>query len=355
MAEQAFGGRAAGPPGRAPGPSGGAARPPLPSPGELLRRRHLLAQNVPLVVAVALLVAILVIYVVLYLVSIGSFPGAFEAASITDHAVPLSLAAVGQTVVVLTRGIDLSVGGMMDMTNALAALHLHGGLGPEILWTAIIMAIGAAGGALNGLLVAYGRVQPILVTLGTLSIFQGMALWILPSPGGHISSAYTGFFLNPGVPSALIYVVILGLGWSAFRRSRLGVDIYAVGNDEAAARANSVPVLRAKVLAYVLGGTLTAAAGIALATTTTGGDATGGDVFTLSSIAAAVVGGVSLFGGRGSAVGAMCGAFVLTVLVDVLFFANIDPLFQPFYQGLFLVLAVGASTLLGRYLIRRRR
>jgi ribose transport system permease protein len=320
----------------------------------LARRQQLLAQNAPLVVAAALLVAMIVIYVVLYVVSLGSFPGAFEAASITDHAVPLCLAAVGQTLVILTRGIDLSVGGMMDMTNSLAALKLHGGFGIEALWTVIILLIGAGGGLLNGLLVAFGRVQPILVTLGTLSIFQGVALWILPSPGGHVAGGYTNFFLNPSAPSALIWVVILGLVWAAVRRSRLGVNIFAIGNDENAARANSVPVLQTKLIAYVLGGMLAAGAGIALATTTTGGDSTAGDVFTLASIAAAVVGGVSLFGGRGSAVGAICGAFVLTLLVDVLFFANIDPLFQPFYQGLFLVVAVGASILLGRYLVRRR-
>lgn len=318
------------------------------------RLRQVLAQNASLVVAGTLLVAMLVLYIVLYIGSLGAFPGAFEAASIADHAVPLSLAAVGQSLVILTRGIDLSVGGMMDLTNSLAALKLQGGLATETLWTVIILLVGAAGGLLNGLLVAYGRIQPILVTLGTLSIFQGLALWVLPSPGGHVASGYTGLFLNPNAPSALIFVVLLALAWVAFRRTRLGVQIFAVGNDEAAARANSVPVARTKVLVYVLAGMLAAAAGIALATTTTGGDATGGDVFTLSSIAAAVVGGVSLFGGRGSAVGAICGAFVLTVLVDVLFFANIDPLFQPFYQGLFLVVAVGASTLLGRVLVRRR-
>jgi ribose transport system permease protein len=318
------------------------------------RRDQLIAQNAPLAVAVALLVAMLVIYIALYVGSISSFPGSFEAASITDHALPLSLAAVGQSLVILTRGIDLSVGGMMDMTNGLAALKLQGGFATEALWTVIILLVGAAGGLLNGLLVAFGRLQPILVTLGTLSIFQGIALWILPSPGGHVAGGYTSFFLNPNAPSALIFVLLLGLAWVAFRRTRLGVQIFAVGNDEVAARANSVPVARTKVLVYMLAGVMAAAAGIALATTTTGGDATGGDVFTLSSIAAVVVGGVSLFGGRGSAVGAICGAFVLTLLVDVLFFANIDPLFQPFYQGLFLVLAVGASTLLGRFLVRRR-
>jgi ribose transport system permease protein len=318
------------------------------------RRSQVVAQNAPLVVAVVLLVAMLVVYVALYMASLGVFPGAFEAASITDHAVPLSLAAVGQSLVILTRGIDLSVGGMMDLTNSLAALKLQGGFATEALWTAIILLVGAAGGLLNGLLVAFGRIQPILVTLGTLSIFQGLALWVLPSPGGHVAGGYTSLFLNPNAPTALIYVVLLALGWVAFRRSRLGVQVFALGNDEQAARANSVPVVRTKILVYVLSGMLAAGAGIALATTTTGGDATGGDVFTLSSIAAAVVGGVSLFGGRGSAVGAICGAFVLTILVDVLFFANIDPLFQPFYQGLFLVIAVGASILLGRFLVRRR-
>ncbi len=318
------------------------------------RHSQVLAQNAPLAVALMLLLAMLVIYAVLYAISLSSLPGSFEAASITNHALPLALAAVGQSLVILTRGIDLSIGGMMDLTNALAALKLQGGFATEALWTVIILLVGAAGGLLNGMLVAFGRIQPILVTLGTLSIFQGLALWVLPSPGGHVAGGYTSLFLNPNAPSALIFVVLLALAWVAFRRTRLGVQIFAVGNDEQAARANSVPVARTKVIVYVLAGTLAAAAGIALATTTTGGDATGGNVFTLSSIAAAVIGGVSLFGGRGSAVGAICGAFVLTVLVDVLFFANIDPLFQPFYQGLFLVVAVGASIFLGRVLVRRR-
>ena len=235
------------------------------------RPRQVLAQNASLVVAGTLLVAMLVLYIVLYIGSLGAFPGAFEAASIADHALPLSLAAVGQSLVILTRGIDLSVGGMMDLTNSLAALKLQGGLATEALWTVIILLVGAAGGLLNGLLVAYGRIQPILVTLGTLSIFQGLALWVLPSPGGHVASGYTGLFLNPNAPSALIFVVLLALAWVAFRRTRLGVQIFAVGNDEAAARANSVPVARTKVLVYVLAGMLAAAAGIALATTTTGG------------------------------------------------------------------------------------
>ena len=325
-----------------------------PTPRTSGRRGQVIAQNASLVVAVTLLVAMLVIYIVLYMGSLSAFPGSFEAASITDHAVPLSLAAVGQSLVA-PHPRDRPVGRRDDGHDEFArGAEAQRGPRDRGALDGDHPAVGAAGGLLNGVLVAYGRIQPILVTIGTLSIFQGIALWVLPTPGGHVANGYTSLFLNPNAPTALIYVVLLALGWVAFRRTRLGVHIFAVGNDEAAARANSVRVARTKVIAYVLSGTLAAAAGIALATTTTGGDSTGGDVFTLSSIAAAVVGGVSLFGGRGSAVGAICGAFVLTLLVDVLFFANIDPLFQPFYQGLFLVVAVGATTLLGRVLVRRR-
>jgi len=108
------------------------------------------------------------------------------------------------------------------------------------------------------------------------------------------------------------------------------------------------------VLGYVTSGTFASAAGLLLAATTTGGDATSGDVFTLTSIAAVVIGGVSLFGGRGSGIGAIVGAFVLTLLINVLFFASIDPLYEPFYEGLFLVLAAALTALAGYWVHRRR-
>jgi len=103
-----------------------------------------------------------------------------------------------------------------------------------------------------------------------------------------------------------------------------------------------------KIAAYVLSGMFAAAAGLFLAATTTSGDATSGDVFVLTSIAAVVLGGISFFGGRGNAVGTVAGAFVLTLLINVLFFANIDPLYQSFFQGLFLIVAVLLGTLIRR-------
>jgi ribose transport system permease protein len=138
------------------------------------------------------------------------------------------------------------------------------------------------------------------------------------------------------------------------RRTPFLVALYAIGNDERAARANGLPILRAKVGAYTLGGTFAGAAGLYFAAVTTSGDATSGTPLTLTSIAAVVLGGISLFGGRGSAAGALAGAFILTLLLNVLFFAGVNPQLQDFFQGLFLILAVMASTLVRRLLQRTR-
>jgi ribose transport system permease protein len=138
---------------------------------------------------------------------------------------------------------------------------------------------------------------------------------------------------------------VLIVFWIVFRRTELAVSLYAVGDDERSARANGVPVVSAKVAAYTLSGLFSALAGLYLSAVTTSGDATTGAIYTLTSIAAVVLGGVSLFGGRGSAAGSMAGAFVLTLIVNILFFANINPLLQEFFQGLVLILAMAASVL----------
>jgi ribose transport system permease protein len=261
---------------------------------------------------------------------------------------PLVFAGVGQSIVVLTRGLDLSVGGMIDLTNSLAATHVHAGVGSMLAWSLIVLLVGAAGGAINGILVAYGRLQPILVTLATLSIYQGLAIKTLPEPGGAVPIEYTKILANPNDPTGLAFVAFVIVVWLVFRRTRFGVHVYAIGNDEEAARAQGVHVRTTKIGAYMLSGTFAAAGGLFLAATTTSGDATSGDVFVLTSIAAVVLGGISFFGGRGSAIGTVAGAFILTLLINVLFFANIDPLYQSFFQGLFLVVAILLGTMIRR-------
>lgn len=318
------------------------------------RLSHALSQNVGLALVIALLTACILLYCVLYIVTQHRLPGGFELTSTIDNTMPLAFAALAQTLVVLTRGIDLSVGGVIDLTNAVAAQTLMGGPVATTLWTIAILLIGALCGLVNGVLVAIGRLQPILVTLSTLSIFQGIAIKILPQPGGAMPPGFTAVLANPNVPLSLIYIPIIGILWAIFRRTSLGVAVYAVGNDAMAASSHGISVRRTTILAYMLGGVASACAGLFLAANATAGDATTGDTYTLTSIVAAVLGGVSLFGGRGSGLGALFGAFVTVMVVNILFFAHIDPLYQTFYEGLFLLAAVVAANIIGQ-IVRRRR
>lgn len=317
------------------------------------RLAYFFGQNVGLVLAVAMLVMAVVLYCAVYWIEQQALPGNFEITSTVNNTMPLVLSGVGQAFVVLTRGLDLSVGGIMDLANALAAVHITNSIGSMVGWSILILAIGAVLGLINGLLVGVGRLQPILVTLATLSIYQGLAIRVLPQPGGSIPPIYTSVLVNPYQPVALVYVVVVALVWYAFRRSSLGVSIFAFGNDEQAARANGIDTVRAQVAAFTLSGLMSGAAGLFLAATATAGDATTGNGFTLSSIVAVVLGGMNLFGGRGSGVGVIAGAFVTTMIVNILFFSNIDPLYQSFYEGLFLVIAVVLGTLISRVLRRR--
>lgn len=315
---------------------------------------HAFGQQIGLILAVAILLGAIIIFALMFVIQQHRLPGNFEITSTVNNTMPLALASIGQTIVVLTRGIDLSVGGVVDLTNAMAAVLLHGNIGNQIAVSVIIILVGAAAGLINGLLVGLGRLQPIVVTLATLSIFQGLAIRVLPQPGGAIPPGYTHFLVNPNAPTALVFLLVAGLLWLGLRRTRLGVDIFAVGSDEQAAIALGVKAVRTKVITYTLAGALYAIAGLFLAATATAGDATTGDSYTLTSIVAIVLGGVSFFGGRGSAIGAIAGAFIITMIVNILFFAHMDPLYQAFYEGLFLVIAVVLGALIGR-VVRARR
>ncbi len=322
--------------------------------GRPTRLAYFVGQNAGLVLALAMLAMAIVIYCAVYWIEQATLPGNFEITSTVNNTMPLVLTAMGQAFVVVTRGLDLSVGGVIDLANALAAVHLHDDIADMVGWSVLILLIGAALGLVNGLLVGVGRLQPILVTLATLSIYQGLAIRVLPQPGGSIPQAYTTVLVNPYQPTALVYVLLVAFMWYAFRRSSIGVAIFALGNDEGAARANGVDTVRARVTAFVLSGFMSGAAGLFLAASATAGDATTGNGYTLSSIVAVVLGGMNLFGGRGSGVGVIAGAFVTTMIVNILFFSNIDPLYQSFYEGLFLVIAVVLGGLIGRLLRRRR-
>ena len=262
----------------------------------------------------------------------------------------LAIVAIAQTLVVLTAGIDLSVGMVMVLANCLASTVVDGSPLMTALGVFGVLFVGGLCGAINGLIVIYGRLQPIVTTIATGAVYYGVALALRRVPGGDVNSsladALTGQ-LPGGIPASL--ALLLGwvlVVWLPFRRSAVGRAAYAVGSSEIAAYMSGVPVRRAKFVAYTLSGILASAAGLFLTLITYSGEASAanGSTYTLYSIAAVVLGGVSLFGGSGSAVGAIFGALMFRTIGDLLFVFNVEPLWQPLFQGLVLFAAVCLGT-----------
>ena len=266
----------------------------------------------------------------------------------------LAILAMAQTLVVLTSGIDLSVGMVMVLANCLASTIVVGTPLMTALGVLGVLAAGAACGAVNGLIVIVGRLQPIVTTIATGSVYYGIALALRRVPGGDVNASLADFLTGQwagGVPASLVLLLALVvLVWLPLRRCALGRALYAVGSSELAAYMSGVPIQRAKFLAYTMSGLLAAVAGLFVTFITYSGEASAanGSTYTLFSIAAVVLGGVSLFGGSGSAVGAIFGALMFRTIGDLLFVFNLEPLWQPLFQGVVLAVAVclGSARLL---------
>lgn len=265
----------------------------------------------------------------------------------TASALTLMLAATGQTIVLIRGGIDLSIGGVISLGTVLAATRFGEDPAQVAAWSAAILAIGFAIGALNGILITVLRLQPFLVTLAGWSILTGIALIILPTDGGSVPSWWTGFgysiFLGLSGPVWVLLALILFWYW--FRATRLGIVIQATGSSERSAVLSGVSILRANIATYGLSGLFAAAAALYLTTQTGTGSPLIGRDYILPSVAAAVVGGVSLFGGRGHLVGTIIGAFILTIIGDLVFALRVSSYWQPVMAGLILLGAVLASSL----------
>lgn len=268
------------------------------------------------------------------------------ATTAANKGVLLAIVAMAQTLVVLTSGIDLSVGMVMVLANCLASWIVVGSPLITALGVLGVLLVGCLCGAINGLIVIYGRLQPIVTTIATGAIYYGIALALRRVPGGDVNAsladALTGQ-LSGGVPASLaLLLALVVIVWLPFRRSVVGRAAYAVGSSEIAAYMSGVPILRAKFVAYTLSGLLASAAGLFLTFITYTGEASAanGGAYTLYSIAAVVLGGVSLFGGSGSAIGAIFGALMFRTIGDLLFVFNVEPLWQPLFQGLVLLVAV---------------
>jgi len=263
----------------------------------------------------------------------------FDLQSLAMGALPLAFAAAAQTLVVISGGIDLSIGSVMAVAMEKASF------GQSLLLAVAVLVAGAVIGALNGLIVIVSRIPDVVATLTTGFIWGGIALVILEKPGGGAPQEFlnlgTGTLFTSWLPNALVLLVVaVSVIWIPLRRSKLGLQLYAVGSDRIAAFRSGVNIDRTRFAAYIFSGLFSAVGGLGLTMTTGIGAPLAGVYYTLSGLAAVVVGGVSLAGGRGGILGPVMAAFVLTLIPTDLIFLNIDPNFGQVIQGTLIVVIV---------------
>jgi ribose transport system permease protein len=270
---------------------------------------------------------------------------------------PLILLASGQAVVILGGGIDISVGAIVSIINALLATQLGTGASTEKTLFVIMIAllVGMAAGALNGFFTAFLRLQPIITTYATSFLFAGIALYILPEPGGGIPLVISTFYRDStplGIPLGFFIIPLILIAWYLTRQTRYGRYLYAVGGKPDAAYETGVPVNTVQFTTYVISGLMAAMGGIAITLLTGSGNAQVGDPLTLSSITAVVIGGTALRGGVGGVAGAIIGAIILGILKNIISFANVDLWWQTFVNAAIIVLALAAPGVIS--LLRRK-
>jgi ribose transport system permease protein len=255
---------------------------------------------------------------------------------------PLALAAVAQAVVVISGGIDLSIGSMMALTSVVSAVLMKGQ--SEQFSVAVVIGVLLLGlllGAVNGALVVITRVPDIVVTLAMSFVWAGCALLVRSSPGGGaaqwLKNLVVGPIGNEWIPRAAItLIVIVAIIWIPLVRSRLGLSIFAIGSNQLAAFRSGVSVGRTKFLAYVITGLFSALAGLSLTASTGIGSPVPGP-YTLLSVAAVVLGGVSLAGGRGGVFGPIVAVVVLQMIRTDLTFLNVNTNLAVVAQGVILI------------------
>ena len=269
--------------------------------------------------------------------------------------VPLGLAAVAQAVVVISGGIDLSIGSQMALTSIVAAVLMQNQSEEFAVVIALgVLVLGMFLGLVNGLAVVITKVPDIVVTLAMAFVWAGFALLVKSTPGGAAAQWLKGLILgslgNEWIPkSAVLLVVLVAVVWIPLSRSRIGLSLYAVGSSQLAAFRSGVSVGRTKLIAYTLTGLFSAMAGMSLNAGTGIGTPVPGP-YTLFSVAAIVLGGVSLAGGRGGVFGAIVAVVILQLIKNDLTFLNFNSNLALVSQGVILIGVVAV----GSYLQMRR-
>lgn len=270
---------------------------------------------------------------------------------------PLILLSAGQAIVILGGGIDISVGAIVSIINTILATRvgLEGSAQSMWLYVALSLLVGILAGALNGFFIAYLRLQPIITTYATSFLYGGLALFILPNPGGGIPASTAGLYRNSiplGLPLAFFVIAIVLGAWAYLRSTRYGNYLYAVGGKAQAAYETAVPVTWVQFSTYVISGLMAAFSGIAITMLSGSGNAEIGAAMTLNSITAVVIGGTAMSGGVGGVAGPVMGAMTLGFVQNIVSFAHINTWWETLVKALIIVLALATPGIIN--LFRRR-
>jgi ribose transport system permease protein len=276
----------------------------------------------------------------------------FDIQALAIDALPLCFAAMAQAVVVISGGIDLSVGSLMGLMNVLSAKHMMGmSFRDALLFSLLVLLLSALAGGFTGLVITATRIPDIVVTLGMLFVWYGIGLWVMEIPGGGAPQQFYDLALGKlwVIPGPIVVVLVaLAVLWLPLRWLRPGLSIYAVGSNRNAAYLSGISVARTRVGAYVLSGVFAGLGGLALTATSGIGDPNSGSIYTLNSVAAVVLGGVSLLGGVGGLIGPIAAAYILTLSKTILLIRGTDPNYAAVYQGLLIIFVVVIGGLLSR-------
>ncbi len=303
----------------------------------------------------------LLLLVIIILVNLFFQPNIFERNTLNSNMrvfLPLIILAAGQAVVILGGGIDISVGSIVSIINVILATQVGLQGDPQKMYwmLGLVLLVGMLAGAINGFFVAYMRLQPIITTYATSFLYAGLALLILPNPGGGIPQAFSGFYRETtplGLPLAFFFIAFILLLWALIHQTRYGRYLLAVGGKAEAAYETAVPVTAIQFSTYVIAGLMAALSGITITLLVGSGNAGTGDQLTLSSITAVVIGGTALSGGVGGVAGSIIGAVILGLIRNIISFANIDTWWQTFVNAAIIVVALAAPGVIN--LFRRNR
>ncbi len=275
----------------------------------------------------------------------------FDVSFLSSGGATSAIAAIGQTVVILSGGFDLSAGAVISLVNVVLASSMDP-MAPSTsvaLWTLAGIGIGMAVGAFNGFFIAVLRMQPIVVTLSTMFILQGVTLLVMDKPGGFVAPDLGAFYLGDAIanwlPMPLVVIGVVLLLWLWLKGTRFGTALYAVGSDADSAAAVGVNVVLVRFMVYVIAGGCYGLAGVFISAQTGSGDPLVGNPLLLSMFAAVVVGGTRLGGGQGGPVGTVFGAYILMMVVNILLVLNVSAYYSTIAEGTILILAVLAGSI----------